>query len=133
MLINNNWITRVLDNSLVVGYKTFYIIIQSDLHWKSHVNSVCSKASQLLGFIKRTSGHTKVSLQLYRALVLCRPIVDYACPVWNQPTKCIVNRIEKIQCDFTRYLFKQSLIKNNPADYLDYSQRLDSLNLALLE
>ena len=99
-------------------------LIQSDLNLKCHVNSVCSKVSQLLGFIKRTSGHTKVSLQLYQAR--CRPI-------WNQPTKCIVNRIEKIQHDFTRYFFKQSVINHDSADYLGYSQRLDSLNLASLE
>ena len=106
-------------------------MIQSDLNWKSHVNSVCSKSSQSLGFINRTSGHAKVSLQLYRAL--CRPIFEYACPVWNQPSRYNVNRIEKIQRDFTRYCFKQSVINHNSADYLDYSQRLASLNLASLE
>ncbi len=124
---------NILDEhvSITRDHKYLGITIQSDLKWQTHIITICSKATQTLGFIKRTCGHSKLSYQLY--LALCRPIIEYASPVWNHPTKCNINRIEGVQRDFTRFFFRQNSINHDLADYLNYSQRLTLLNPTSLE
>ena len=64
---------------------------------------------------------------------LCRPILEYACPIWNPYMKGNIERIERIQRNFTRYLVNQHYTDHDTVNYLNYFQRLDKLRLCSLE
>ena len=59
------------------------VIIQSDLKWDSHINSLTTKANKTLEFLRRNINisSTKSKEQAYKSLV--RPSLEYACSVWD--------------------------------------------------
>jgi len=65
-------------------FKYLGVWISDDLSWSLHIESVCSRARRLLGFMYRFfSPHcdSETILMLYKSQVL--PILDYACVVWD--------------------------------------------------
>ena len=65
-------------------FKYLGLWITDDLTWSCHIESVCCRARQQLGFIYRFfSPHCDAGtiLALYKAHVL--PMLDYACIVWD--------------------------------------------------
>ena len=82
IIINNTAIKRN-DSFKILG-----IILQNDLKWNQHVNSVISKANKrlyLLGHLKKAGIPTHDLLVLYNFLVV--PVFNYACEVyhsWNE-------------------------------------------------
>jgi len=75
------------------------VTVDDTLKWKSHVNSICAKASSRLFFLKilkRSSLSTGDLLCFYTSAV--RPVLEYACPVWhNSLTNEQCHQIESIQ------------------------------------
>ena len=67
-----------------LSFKYLGLWITDDLTWSCHIESVCCRARQQLGFIYRFfSPHCDAGtiLALYKAHVL--PMLDYACIVWD--------------------------------------------------
>lgn len=67
----------------VSNFKYLGIYFSSDLTWNKHIDYVTNKASGVLNFIKRNIKTAPVSLKeaLYTANV--RPILEYACAIWD--------------------------------------------------
>ena len=77
-IINDN----LLDQVSTHNYKHLGVVISSNLSWKSHVLHTAAKANRILGLLKRTFGKCPKAINIgYKSLV--RPILEYACPVWN--------------------------------------------------
>jgi len=69
---------------VVKCFKYLGVWISDDLSWSLHIESVCSRARRLLGFMYRFfSPHcdSGTILMLYKSQVL--PILDYACVAWD--------------------------------------------------
>jgi ribonuclease P/MRP protein subunit RPP40 len=83
--------------------KDLGVLFTSDLHFGEHVNSICTTANRMLGFISRstkgiTNPHTlKV---LYCSLV--RQGLEYSSPVWSPYTAHLIGRLEAVQRRFLR-------------------------------
>ena len=109
---------------VVPSYKYLGVILSKDLTWTKHVNFVRAKCSRLAGFIRRTvkSKDAKVLRKLYCSL--CRPILEYAAPVWLPHQKNHIQCLEAIQRRFTKSCFHY-----NVAISLSYEQRLSKLHL----
>ena len=92
--------------------------IQSSLRWDSHINFIIGKANRVLRLIRRTFG-SKDPVAIKTALnALARPILEYACPVWNP------------------YLVKHIQRRANRLKYgsdKSYIERLTELKLSTLE
>ena len=90
---NNNIIERV--NVL----KLLGVLIDNDLKWDSHINSICAKASSRLFFVKqlkRNSVGRDDLLYFYTTAI--RPVLEYACPAWHSSlTQKLSSCIERIQ------------------------------------
>lgn len=105
--------------------------LDSKLSFINHYDTIVAKANKMLGFVKRTCkefrscGTLKV---LYNCLV--RSILEYASPVWNPAYRVHIDRIEKIQKKFTRYLRFRSQTCDREADY---PQRLCHFKMSSLE
>lgn len=106
------------------------IILDDKLSFKNHYEKIISKAKMLLGFIKRRAkefNNVWVTKSLFCALV--RPILEYACPIWDPHFQVHIDRIESIQKQFLLFALRDLY---DPADYVNlpsYNVRLKSINL----
>ena len=68
---------------IVSCYKYLGIFIQDDLQWDTQVREIKSKASKILGLLRRnlSSCSNYVEEQAYNLLV--RSCVEYASPCWS--------------------------------------------------
>ena len=97
------------------------VIIDSSLNFHAHIDSVCAKASKILGFLIRFTSdfnNCNVIIYLYKAIVL--PILTYASPIWSPYTFSAQYQLEKIQHRFLRYLARKAGTPMNFQDH-DYS------------
>ena len=97
-------------------------MIYLDLSWKPHVLSVVVRSNRLLGLLKRTFGsHSKALFTGYRSMI--RPILEYACQAWNPHQAYLIEKLECVQRNVTRWIIG----KETPSE--DW---LKSLKLATL-
>ena len=71
--------------------------VEHNLIFGKHFSSAASKATLVLGIIKRTFDFLdcQIFINLYSTLV--RPILDYASAVWNPYLRKVINNIEGVQ------------------------------------
>ena len=90
---------RMMNQTLrhVSSVKYLGVNINSSLKWKEHVEHIAAKAKTTLGFIQRNlyKCPQKVKAQAYITLV--RPLLEYACSVWDPNGKKEIASLEKVQ------------------------------------
>ncbi len=104
--------------------KDIGVTIDTDLSFEAHIASITSKASQIMGAIRRTftSLDNEHMMMLYKSQV--RSILEYANAVWS-PYKCKdINLVENVQRRATKNLRGMA--------NLSYPERLSKLNLPTL-
>ena len=69
--------------SSVKHYKYLGVIIQSDLKWHKHIQSITSKANQTLALLKRNLKIASTPLRERAYFSLVRPKLEYAATVWS--------------------------------------------------
>ena len=74
-----------------------YLIIDSKLSFKEHIDSTCKKANSALAFLCRNfeSCQRKIKNDLY--LTYVKPILEYGVTVWAPYTRFGINKLESIQ------------------------------------
>ena len=94
------------------------------LNFNEHITKTIKKAISTSGMILRNicSRSKDILLPLYKALV--RPHLEYANPVWNPYLAKDIDRIERVQRQFTKRI--------NGLRFLSYSDRLKKLKLPSL-
>ena len=82
------------------------VMLDSKLSYNIHIDHISLKCKRILGFIKRNSinytdfGTIKI---IYSAFA--RSILEYSSLVWDPTTQVSINKIEKIQKSFLKYLY----------------------------
>ena len=100
------------------------IWISNNLTWRKQVLEQCSKASKMLGFIKRstrTITNCKARRTLYFTLV--RSQMGYATQLWSPQTIDLISRLERVQRRASKYILDLPFICET-----SYKQRLIDLN-----
>ena len=98
------------------------VIFSSDLSFNLHIDNIVLKSSRLLGFIKRNTKHisdTKALICLYNCLV--RSTLEYCSVIWTPRYACHINRLERVQNKFVKYLLYKF---HFPYNDLPYETRL---------
>ena len=98
-LVHHYKLIMINENNLsaVDKHKHLGIWIESSLRWDAHINYIVGKANRVLGLIRRTFG-SKDPVPIKTAFIaLVRPILEYACPVWNPYLVKHIHSIESIQ------------------------------------
>lgn len=97
--ILNNHVIRKEDK-----YKYLGVTFSEDGGWSEHIGTVVSRAGKALGFLQRNLKHvtTEVKQAAYHAYV--RPILEYACPVWDPFQKVHIHALERIQSLAARFV-----------------------------
>ena len=122
---------------IVSCHKYLGIFIQDDLQWDTQVREVKSKASKILGLLRRnlSSYSTYVKEQAYNSLVRSR--VEYASPCWSPFEKQHIASIESIQraaarfvsSDYSRYSSVTGMTHSLGWDSLEKRRYIDSVTL----
>ena len=101
------------------------VIIDSELLFDKHVDSVVKKAYMRIGILFRSFVTRDVRTLRQAYVTFIRPILEYASTVWSPYKVKHITAIERIQRHFTRRI--PSLHE------LSYSERLAVINLDTLE
>ncbi len=89
--------------------KDLGLLVQSDLKWEAHYNSISAKAYKMLGLLKRTFSSTNSSdtkKQLY--LFLVRSQLSYGSQLWRPMLLKDILSLEKIQRRATKFILPQT-------------------------
>ena len=79
-------------------YKYLGVIVNDNLTWFNHIDSVTARSRRLLGFLYRTFySHCgkDTFIRLFRSLVL--PILDYASVIWDPHLVKDIKQLESVQ------------------------------------
>lgn len=97
----------------VYSTKDLGVTHDSKLLFDSHIDNIVGKASRAMGFIMRVSKPFK-SMKTLKILYCSyvRSHLEYASQIWNPKYETYINRLERVQKKFTRFLgFKFKLPK----------------------
>ena len=100
----NNYILH--DHSLEIVDKSKYlgVTLTSDLTWDLHINAICAKANKSLGFLRRNLKIPAISLKESAYKTFVRPILEYACTVWDPHTQDNISKLEAVQRRAARFV-----------------------------
>ena len=83
----------------VTNFKLFGLHLDASLSWMTHINTIASKTSKQLYFLKqlrRAGVPPQQLLHFYMAVI--RPVLEYASPVWHYSiTRAQSQHLESIQ------------------------------------
>ena len=89
----------------VYQYTYLGVTLSADLSWDKHL---CTKAKKMLGLLYRSfypNSSASSLLKLYISLI--RPLLEYACQVWNPYLTKNIEKLEKVQRFALRLCVKQ--------------------------
>ncbi|MCH1414829.1 MAG: DUF1891 domain-containing protein [Glaciecola sp.] len=100
--------------------KLLGVTLSDDLSWNAHVDSIVSKASKRLFFLKQLKRAGVPSRNLTNIYsTITRPVLEYACVAWHSSLPCYLNNhIESVQRRAMRIIYpgvpySQALIAAN--------------------
>ena len=86
--------------STTASFKYLHVQITDDFSRNLHVNSITSTASQRLGKIRRFLFNAPKKCHV----TLCRPLLEYACEVWDPFLAKHIDQIEMVQRRAVRFI-----------------------------
>ena len=98
---------KLLDSSLkqLCHQKDLGIVVTKDLKWTKQVEEITSKASSMLGFIRRTASDMhNILVRKFLYLSLVRSKLGYASQVWAPQTVTDILSIERVQRHATKFI-----------------------------
>ena len=98
---------KLLDSSLkqLCHQKDLGIVVTKDLKWTKQIEEITSKASSMLGFIRRTASDThNIHVRKVLYLSLVRSKLGYASQVWVPQTVTDILSIERVQRRATKFI-----------------------------
>ena len=71
--------------------------MNNTLSWSSHINNTASRASKTLNFLRRNLYKCSQEVKASAYISLVRPLMEYACIVWDPYQITYINSLERIQ------------------------------------
>ena len=96
--------------------------ISTNLSWTPHIDNVAKKANNTNAFLRRniSTFPSKIKEQCYRTMV--RPIMEYACVVWDPITQKDTHKIEMVQRRAARFVYGDYRTTNSVTSMLNSLQ-----------
>ena len=83
---------------VVEKHHYFGVLLDNKLSWTPHINSLCNKANNILGFLRRTLHHCPPHLKehdAYKQIVL--PSIECCSSVWDPHQQTLIHKLVMIQ------------------------------------
>ena len=74
------------------------------MKWGCHIDYAANKALRVLGLIKHVLYDAPKKVRLLAYVTLCRPLLEYACEIWDPTTQFLITRLEDVQSKAIRYI-----------------------------
>jgi len=109
------------------------ILFNNKLSFNAHVEKVCNEAYKLLGFVIRNTRE----FRNFNALIIVfntfvRSKLEYASIIWTPYYKQFINKIERIQNKFLRYLYYKIFRINSYQERVSYNTLLKIFGISSL-
>ena len=96
--------------SMTHGFHSYHcrdlgVVITSDLSCSIHIQQICVKAHRCANCILHCFVSGNVRLLLRAFIVYVRPMLEYNSVTWSPHLKCDIEQIEKVQRQFTKWLY----------------------------
>lgn len=98
----------------VSSYKYLGVIISHDLRWSTHIDSIVKKANYKLWYLRRSLKLSSMNTNLLAYKTLIRPLMEYACEIWDPHNVNDVLKLEKVQRLALRFIFSKYRRLNSP-------------------
>ena len=110
---------------IVEAERDLGLLINSELSFKQHIESIISRALKLYGWLVRNlvTRNYFIKIRMYKAII--RPTLEYASTVWSPSRTSQIVQLEKIQRKFTKFAL-------NWTNNCSYEERLQRLSLPTL-
>ena len=79
--------------------------MSADLGFSVHCSKIASKASQVIGLIRRAFASKNQTFMVKMFTSRVRPILEYNCELWSPHHLQDIDRIESVQRSFTRRIY----------------------------
>ena len=101
--------------------------IKVAVHTVTHLPSytITSKASRILGFVKRNLKHCPRTVKERAYQTLVRPKPEYSSPIWNPQHKTPTKKIEQVQRTAARFVLNKPYNRQNPTSVTTMLQQLN--------
>jgi len=109
----------------VSNFTDLGIIVDSNLSFENHINSICTMARQRSGLILKCFTSRNPSLLVKAFSTYVRPVLEFASSVWSPSKIHLINKLESVQKRFTKRLYGLS--------NMSYDARLTFLKLESLK
>lgn len=96
-----------LNNETVTKQQTVKylgVTLSADCTWNAHINDVVMRAGRALGFLKRNLRKSTKSIKELVYLSYVRPVLEYACTVWDPSQQNHIVALERIQSCAARFV-----------------------------
>jgi hypothetical protein len=80
------------------------VTITKDLRWKAHITNIYNRANKMLGFLRRNLRITNKRLKDHAYKAFIRPLLEYACAVWDPYYDDDIQMLEKVQKRAARWV-----------------------------
>jgi Reverse transcriptase (RNA-dependent DNA polymerase)/Endonuclease-reverse transcriptase len=115
---------KVMDHPLsqVSSYKYLGLTLTEKLNWNPHINSVISKANQVLYVTKRALSKSTPNVKetAYKSIV--RPVLEYSASVWDPYQVGQINALEMIQRRAARFCLNRYQRMDSVSSMIDELQ-----------
>ena len=121
--IQYNYMTPNCDSNILPtdNVRDLGVQVDNDGSFNTHINKICTKAKQRIGFLLRTFNTRSIEFMRFAFKSYILPILDYSSQLWAPLEGHNMNKIENILRSFSS--------KVNGLKYLNYWERLEKLKL----
>jgi len=95
------------------------VTLHQQMNWDTHITNIIGKASQTLGFLKRSLKISSPKLKAKAYLAFVRPILEYASSIWDPSTQVNIDRIEMVQRRAARYVLNRYSPESSVTEMLE--------------
>lgn len=113
---------EVVDSAKYLG-----VTIHKNLRWNEHIDNITKKANSTRAFIQRNLQHCPRNTKAACYTTLVRPLVEYACTVWDPHTALNIQKLEAVQRRSARF------VMNNYSQTSSVTSMLEILQWTSLE
>ena len=98
--------------STVLEHNYLGIHLHHKLSWDPHINYICSKASQLLGFLKKALRTAPLEIKDYLYKQLLLPSIEYCSVIWDLHHSTSIYKLEMIQHRAARFVLNKPWLRS---------------------
>ena len=99
--------------------------LSDNMKYNLHINTITSKASRVLGFVKRNLKHCPKTVKERPHQSLVRPKLEYSSPIWNPQQRTQIKQIEQVQRNAACFVLNKPFNRQSPTSVTTMLQQLN--------